>query len=451
MGKTILFSPVGGTDPISETNLRDGSLLHISRVYKPDEVVLYLSDEMLEKHRKDNRYAACIEKLAEMQNRLVHYKIFERPGLVNVQSFDVFYSDFAGIIRGIVNEMNEDDRLLINISSGTPAMKSSLVVLGTLGEYSMTMIQVLTPTRKMNQHHHSSTYDLEELWELNEDNAADFENRCEEIVCPTLSDMMKKEIIRKHVLVYDYQAALDVAETLSNKPEKLMNALKMSVDRYLMKRSVDYYMKEGVKFSLPVQNSKYRDYFEYALVMMLKLKRGEYADYIRAITPLIMDLFELVLEKQCQLRLADYCEDRIKRNNPVSGNMKKKRMVKMWDRKKLEGTRVLDVLNEAYVSGFEYSWVKSDHLRYIIDAYVDDEKLKKLITNIRDAENAIRNLAAHEIMSITDDTIMELTGFSGTKIMQMIQQLFSYTDIKAKSEFWNSYDDMNSMIIGLLD
>ena len=57
---------------------------------------------------KTIRYVECIEKLAEMQNRKVHYKIFERPGLVNVQSFDVFYSDFAGIIRDIVNEMNED-------------------------------------------------------------------------------------------------------------------------------------------------------------------------------------------------------------------------------------------------------------------------------------------------------------------------------------------------------
>lgn len=29
MSKVVLFSPVGGTDPISENNYYDGSLLHI--------------------------------------------------------------------------------------------------------------------------------------------------------------------------------------------------------------------------------------------------------------------------------------------------------------------------------------------------------------------------------------------------------------------------------------
>lgn len=29
----VLFSPIGGTDPIS--NCRDGAMLHICRVYKP--------------------------------------------------------------------------------------------------------------------------------------------------------------------------------------------------------------------------------------------------------------------------------------------------------------------------------------------------------------------------------------------------------------------------------
>ena len=45
MGKRILFSPVGGTDPIKYCS--DGSMLHICRHYQPDEVVLYLSKEMI--------------------------------------------------------------------------------------------------------------------------------------------------------------------------------------------------------------------------------------------------------------------------------------------------------------------------------------------------------------------------------------------------------------------
>ena len=48
--KKILFSPIGGTDPIS--NFRDGAMLHICRIYKPDIVYLYLSKEMCEFQEK---------------------------------------------------------------------------------------------------------------------------------------------------------------------------------------------------------------------------------------------------------------------------------------------------------------------------------------------------------------------------------------------------------------
>lgn len=47
----ILFSPLGGTDPIS--NFRDGSMLHICRIYKPDIVILYMSKEMYDYHVKE--------------------------------------------------------------------------------------------------------------------------------------------------------------------------------------------------------------------------------------------------------------------------------------------------------------------------------------------------------------------------------------------------------------
>ena len=68
MGKRILFSPVGGTDPIKY--LHDGSMLHICRHYRPDEVVLYMSKEIMEKHKKDNRYVRTIELLRSEERRV---------------------------------------------------------------------------------------------------------------------------------------------------------------------------------------------------------------------------------------------------------------------------------------------------------------------------------------------------------------------------------------------
>lgn len=59
----ILFSAVGGHDPIA--NYRDGAILHISRVYRPKKVYLYLSKEMLERSRLDNRYADSLVRLQQ--------------------------------------------------------------------------------------------------------------------------------------------------------------------------------------------------------------------------------------------------------------------------------------------------------------------------------------------------------------------------------------------------
>ena len=59
----------------------------------------------------------------------------------------------------------------------------------------------------------------------------------------------------------------------------------------------------------------------------------------------------------------------------------------------------------------------------------------------------VRNLAAHQIISVTDETIRQRTGFTTTQIMDMIKRLFSYTGISVKKDYWDSYDQMNDLII----
>lgn len=114
MAKRILFSPIGTTDPIK--NYKDGSMLHICRKYKPDKVYLYLSAEMMEHHKEDNRYVYCIEKLSEMIGKEIEVECIFRLELKNVQVYDVFYEDFRGIIRDIEKEMSDGDELIVNIA-----------------------------------------------------------------------------------------------------------------------------------------------------------------------------------------------------------------------------------------------------------------------------------------------------------------------------------------------
>lgn len=67
--------------------------------------------------------------------------------------------------------------------------------------------------------------------------------------------------------------------------------------------------------------------------------------------------------------------------------------------------------------------------------------------DLRNVESNIRNLAAHEIVSVTDETIKNLTGFYGRDIMSKIKELFGYTEISIRKEYWDSYDEMNRKIL----
>ena len=441
MNRVILFSPVGGTDPISLSNCHDGSLLHICRNYRPDKVILYMSKEMLDYQEADDRYMYCLTRLDRMQNRNTEYAVIERRELTRVHEFDYFYQDFRGIIREIYDELDDTDTLLINISSGTPAMKSGLLVLQTLGEFPARLIQVATPEKGISEHIYKD-YDVETLWELDEDNRDGAANRCNEVKCPTLSKIKKEEIIKKHISVYDYQAALDAADSLSTEENSRYRDLIYLASRRLLLdfSGVDKIIQRTGFNCLPVRTSSERKYFEYALNIDIRLRKKEYVDFVRSITPLVVDLFELILRKQCGIDINRYC-DSYKNNGAVA---------RKWSTAKLAGSSVLNALNQCFVSnGQQFSGkdIYSIHLKALIDGFSQDEQLKRLVENVRSVEGSIRNLAAHEIVSVTEESIKRITGFSPKDIMDMIKDLFNYTGMSIKGNYWDSYDDMNKVIL----
>ena len=462
MNKTVLFSPLGGTDPISQINCRDGSMLHICRHEKPDKVYLYLSKEMVDYEQKDRRYSYCLERLMELQDRKFEVVMIKRPDLEKVHDFDFFYPEFTRIIDSILREeMDETDTLILNISSGSPAMKSALAVIKTIAEFPCRLVQVTTPGRAINRHDNSD-YDPVLVWECDDDNKPGEENRCDDVELPSLTRMKKEEIIKKLVSEYDYHAALQVSESMpANMTNGYTDLLKMAVARlnYDLDDVKSYEGKTG--YQLPVKKYEACKRLEYALILQVKLKRKEYADYIRAITPLIVDLFEQVLKTKCGIEIDDYCinpkrgskssnaRDRGKSstNGDRSANESKKRDRK-WSKNKLEGTEVLSILQNNYVdTPFRYGPISSDHLKVLIEYYSTDEGLKTLARRLRDAESNVRNLAAHEMASIDDDKIRELTGQSANAMMRDIRSFFGYTDYSIPKEAWDSYEVMNRVII----
>ena len=265
----ILFSPLGGTDPIS--NFRDGSMLHICRVYKPDVVFLYLSKEMCEFHKKDDRYLYCIRKLSELIDHKFEVKLIERPELENVYEFDFFYKEFESLLREIHRQY--DGEILLIVSSGTPAMKNALNILSELMGIRLSPIQVVTPEGKINSHEEDrNNYDVESYWELNQDNDPEiFHDRTTKIKNRNQTAMFMINNIKRLINAFDYTAALDLAESIKEfiSPE-VVQLLKIACARISMDYS-GYAKAGGRKYDfMPVQSSDSRGIVEYILILQIR-------------------------------------------------------------------------------------------------------------------------------------------------------------------------------------
>lgn len=449
MSKKILFSSIGGNDPVSSATEYDGSMLHICRVYKPDIVYLYLSKEMVERHRQDDRYRYCINKLGELLNHNFEIRCIEREDLVEVQEYDYYYEDFRVIVSEIEKEMEAEDVLLANIASGTPAMKSALLFLATISNYKFLPIQVSTPSQSINEHKGKDLdYDVEYYWEINKDNEADWINRCKEIKCPNLAILLKKDIIKKHINSYDYAAALSVAKEIKgNISDESYQLLVAAVNRLQLDlpKVMTITNKIGVDI-IPVKESNHAAIFEYVLAMKIKIEHKEYGDFIRAISPMLTDLFELILKEQCKIDLQNYCEY--------------KRGVLRWSIGKLEqnekGKEILRILNNEFSKNGglrDKTIVYASNLKPLLVYYLNDKNLINNVIVLRDIEDKVRNLAAHEIVSITDEKLSKLLDMpiKINKIFSLIKSLVVAARIRVTEKEWQSYDEMNRMIEKMLD
>lgn len=457
MTRRVLFSPVGGTDPISADNMMDGSMLHIARKRLPDAVYLYLSKEMIRNQKLDQRYTRALEKLSAATGHHIDFYLIERPNLTKVHDFDVFYWDFRNEISGIIEKegIESPEELLVNISSGTPAMKSALVVLNAMIGVRYTLVQVATPEGRMGNHTHPGDYDFDTYWDLDEDNRPDSNDRTKDIRSTNLLALGNLQTIRNFVDKYDYDAAWELAQTLP--PEisgGMMPFLRLGRARSLLnliearQACADAGLDQADIFPAGVGDSKGK-VFEYALCCDIKRRRGELADFIRSLSPLIVELFELIIEKQLGIYIEDYCTDRMNRNGSIT---------RVWDSDRIFSPRNGDkgaeflakAFREKYGSKTDLGCVFSDHLAAVIESACGDD-VSRPVSVLRGVEQTIRNKAAHEIVSVDEKSITRLTrvnkgkGLGSEEIMNLVRDVASLAGFP-KQKGWDSYDHMNELI-----
>ena len=368
---SILFSPVGTADPI--TQLGDGPMLHIARHYSLDKVVLFLSPEMGKFQDEDKRYTFAVEKLCESLGRKCPEFELKYSKTDAVYRFDLYIKEFSKILKRLINE-NPGQELLINASSGTPAMEQALVALGAFGEYDLKLLQVTTPAKGTNgkdARENPHEYDLETLWGLNPDNDSNAPIRVEEVELPSFKDMLLRDNIKALIKEYDYPAALELAEQSSR--------ISGEAKRFI-KRLIEYLYLSGSQGHERIEI--------YLSVMEVRLNQGNWSDFCRMLTP----AFTYTMKKL----LAPYLPEE-KYLLPEGKSYSEKFNKEAIDKD--------DRLRGVLCKSLKYTYITNDNLSDLVREYCEDEKAKEQVAQLRTFEWKVRNKYAHQIVEVDKEQI----------------------------------------------
>ncbi len=432
----VLFTAVGGSDPIKR--MLDGPMLHCCRIYKPDIVYMYFTKKMLEYERADGRYTWVLEQLGKKIGHEFKIVRIEREDLVEVQLYDSYFDDFNEIIDGIYREYPEAE-VYLNASSGTPAIKSTLVILAAMSEKKMTVLQVSSgATKPLHDRDNDDTYDKFVQWECDLDNEEPAD-RTSVVESTNFMARVKKQNIRRLAEANDYEAAIGLAEDIrGHLNEDVIKLLKAASARMRLDYAGVLKELKGTSFNIiPVKDDKKRDIAEYLLWLGIILKRGDYLSFIRGITPAAMVLMEETLKNRTPIGdIKKYCRESKKDKWRLAADI--------MDGSDI-GKEMIKVLNERFnmFDDREYSTAQMEPL---ISEFCTDERIVSYVKTIRNAEGKVRNPAAHTIIAVDDDFIKRRIGISSYELYDTMKKLAVRAGI-VRSDIWDSYDRMNEMIL----
>ncbi len=387
------------------------------------ETAVYIAFERMYQKLQEH----CGEILVPMVSQLEAISMQEQKSNVALSTFN----------RQIA-ELTEQSH---NLSSGTPAMKSALYVLATTRPIKILAIQVATPAQKENvKTELPENYDINASLELNEDNQADFVNRCLASQNENLLVQFTKQSIIKLINAFDYTAALVLAEQIEGFFTKdaiaYLRAAKARINLDLA--GYTKALKETKADFMPIKSGDKRKIFEYVLMLTVREKQGNYADFIRGLTPIFLHIFENCLLSQCGINIKDYCIQ----TKQYGETIYKLSIAKLQETEK--GKEICEVLQKRrFVDETVYS---TAHIFPIIEHFSNNQELVEALGKLEEVRKK-RNVVAHEIVCVNDAWIKNRTGLNTKEITKTLKYCISKTGINIAPSFWESYEDMNAVLV----
>lgn len=424
----ILISAVGTTDPISYNH--DSALLHIARNYRPDKIVLVYSQEMLVKQDLINKVLLSIEgynPIIEIDSTTLNND--------EVHLFDKMYEVMGLIIQKYTNN---DDEIILNLSSGTPQIKSALFALNRINDYNTQAIQVPTPKNGANREYKPLTdSEIDALIVENQDNSLDFVDRSIKDKSEKFSQALVKRHLRSLIASYDYQAA----EVIINRKEDTKS---LSNIKKIRKKISDFsrvFKNQSILsdiLSFPLDDSQKKALNYYLMIDVLK-EREHIADVLIKAKSLAEFVIEETIKKDHEgLIVFDGNPPKLNPNFPdceailddIDKKMKKSRGIEDTDERIFSVQSTLNLLS--YLN--------------ILEFYDYDSQLQTAINGIINL-NSERNKVAHGLSEI--DTRL----LSRKKLKQLSEnlRLLLVDCLDIDSSYFNYYDKQNEELIKMLE
>jgi len=434
----ILFSPLGDTDPVR--GCYDGAMLHILRHYKAVRVVLFYTQDMEEKERRDHRYTRAIQRVAP------HCAIEEIfTGIRDAH----LYESFSKVLPQEVLRLREaypEHTLLLNLSSGTPQMKTVLAMLAADTE-GCVGVQVSSPTRRSNRRNEATqdAEDIDALLENNFDDEEGAENRCEEPPLGIFRYYAERSRIRALIRTYEYQSALMLAEQSPLVPEQAKVLLRHAAKRAALlpadaREILSTYQGNELFF---FKGYKEESLVEYFLVMQIDQENGHLSSFTLRMIPFLYEFLSEYVRKYARQTLTAVCE-----------KGRKGGVYLVREKLKTIMPEFLTYLDNEYYPQYRdqpLSFLLLDH--YCL--YMQKKNLAKdanlhtaLLDDLKKIRNVrtLRNDLAHEITNVTEERFRERMEMGSEQMLHIFIHMLCLVYGKNINQIRDLYHTMNGWI-----
>ena len=442
--KRILFSPIGTTDPVSTKNFYDGACLHVLRHYKPERVVLFFTKEMGEIERNEERYTTAIRHVTP--DCIIDPPIY--TDIVDASQYEEFSQILPRAVQDLLQKYPEHE-ILLNLSSGTPQIKTVLAMLAADNERCIG-IQTVTPEGRANNPQKLTPEELHTLLEMNEEKECEAERRCNEPQLKIFRYHAEKNRIISLLRTYEYNAALTLARSSSLVPADAKQLLKHAAARTdLLPDKARKILAEYNGQKLFLFTGEEELLIEYFLIMQIDQENDHLSNFMLRISP-FLDKF-----------LLDYVQKNVRggRQNPqnilnLSRYIKRKGGYRL-ERERIEqaAPKLLTRLDREY-GGYKDSDLSFTLLIYYCD-YMQEEGLTK-DTKLHDDMMAelgklgdiriLRNNVAHQITNVTRESFQKATQMTPPTLMEIFTKMLTLVYGTKVKEALKTYSRINNWL-----